>query len=212
MKKIKVLCLNLANRLDRNKSIIDQFSDKAIFDLKIINPIPDTNPKRSIWVTLQCITHQLMNEEFFILCEDDHIFTNYFNEKEFLSLIKKVKNLCPDILSGGMSWVDIPIEICNNIFCVEKFSGLQFTVIFNQFYRTIINSTFLKNDIPDKKISTLAKRKMVVFPFVSIQKDFGYSDVTTANNEERRVEDLFEKTQNELRIIHLINNFYCNEK
>ena len=36
---------------------------------------------------------------------------------------------------------------------------------------------------------------MVLYPFISRQKDFGYSDVTASNNNKGHIEDLFDKTE-----------------
>lgn len=42
-------------------------------------------------------------------------------------------------------------------------------------------------------------------PFISVQKDFGYSDVTHSNNVKKgQIETLFKKTERRLSMIHKV--------
>ena len=47
----------------------------------------------------------------------------------------------------------------------------------------MLNYSFKGIDTADEVISQLANNKMVIYPFISEQKDFGYSDVTLSNME-----------------------------
>lgn len=75
-------------------------------------------------------------------------------------------------------------------------------------YHAILNADFHKHDSADYKISSLASRQYFIHPFISTQKEFGYSDVTTKNNGTDRVEDLFINAEKNAAIIKRISTFY----
>ncbi|WP_431293124.1 hypothetical protein [Pedobacter sp. P26] len=58
------------------------------------------------------------------------------------------------------------------------------------------------------KISSLTENKFVIAPFVSVQKEFGYSDVTLKNNGTARVERLFKGVNSKLEELVKVANFY----
>lgn len=149
-----------------------------------------------------------MKSEFFIFCEDDHVFTKEYSEQFLLKQICLAKELGADILSGGMSWHDMVLQVKNDLFWVNRFNGMQFTIIFQHFYEKILLSDRDADRITDNFLSTLTDSIFVTFPYISIQKEFGYSDVTKGNNEEGYVKGLFEKTENSLAILNKVRNYY----
>ena len=50
------------------------------------------------------------------------------------------------------------------------------------------------------------------YTFMSIQRDFGYSDVTKRNNDERRVERLFEESSGRFDLLRKIKDFYSQRQ
>lgn len=209
---IKIYVPNLSNRGDRYKHIVSEIP-KDFFDLKIINPIKHSLGNVSLWHTIQYIIREKVhiNNDFFIFCEDDHLFTEIYSLEYLQESIKEAQDLNADILSGGVSWFQTGIQISKNLFWVERFSGLQFTVVFKKFYSKILSADFNETDAADFKISDLSDRKFVMYPFISIQKEFGYSDVTERNNEEGRVERLFDETSERLQLLKNVRNFYLPE-
>ncbi|PTS97819.1 hypothetical protein DBR11_16345, partial [Pedobacter sp. HMWF019] len=60
----------------------------------------------------------------------------------------------------------------------------------------------------DYKISYLAEKKFVIYPFISTQKEFGYSDVTTQNNIVGRVTKIFDDVIEKFSQLDQVSSFY----
>ena len=125
-----------------------------------------------------------------------------------LEQIKIAEYLGADILSGGMSWFETPLQVRDNIFWVDKFNGMHFTVVFNKFYHSILSSKRDNDFITDIHISALSDSKFVLYPYISIQKEFGYSDVTPQNNKAGYVRGMFKKSENKLYILNKVSKYY----
>ena len=48
-----------------------------------------------------------------------------------------------------------------------------------------MNEPYNEDVVADGKLSEIIVRKMVLFPFISIQKEFGYSDISAYYNNRR---------------------------
>lgn len=211
---IKVFSPNLLFRVDRLTHIRNEFKDKNQYELNIVKPVNHKTPTQSLWITLQQLIKNEVNRDdyFFILCEDDHQFTENYSSDFLNNCIAEAQQLNADILLGGVSWQKTSIQISDNLFWVEKFSGLQFTVIFRKFYNSILSAQFGEMDTADHKISDLTDKKFVIYPAISTQKEFGYSDVTPGNNAAGRVGFLFKKTNHILDSLKKVNGFYAPDK
>lgn len=208
MQSIKVIAINVPKRKDRYNHIVSVFSKRKIFDFQIKNCVPNEKGNISLWLTIKQIIEEHKNEPFIIICEDDHYFTDDFSEEKLFEYIEKARNLGADILSGGVSWFDIAVQIDTNFFWLKTFNGMQFTVIFKKFFNTILNTNFNEKDSADFKISSLSENIFVIVPFISKQKEFGYSDVTFLNNEKGKVEKLFKQTSERLNLLKKVKTFY----
>ena len=208
-----VYAVNLSHRLDRRKHILKQFSDKKEFDLTIVPAIEHPKGTYGLWQTiLQIVNIEFKKEnEFFILCEDDHTFTEEYSLNLLSECIEKAKSLHADLLSGGYSWFDNGIQISDNLFWADRFNGMQFTVIFRKFYEAILNANFGEDVITDFSLSDITDRKFVIYPFISVQKEFGYSDVTPMNSESGHVDRIFKNSIERLNILHKVRSFYRNK-
>ncbi len=197
---LPIFIVNLPERGDRYLHTISEFRRNPHFNVKIINPIKNQKPAYSLWLTLKQITTDAMNdgEDFIIFCEDDHVFTDHYSFDFLTNCIKQASYLEADVLLGGISWFSGSIPISTDLFWVERFSGTQFVILFKKFYTTILQSSFDVSDTADRLISKLSGRKLVIHPFISKQKEFGYSDVTPLNNNSNRVETLFNLTEKKL--------------
>lgn len=212
---INVIACNLKPRKERLGSLINEFKKTKVLQLQVVNSISNNNGALGLWYTIQQIVKSRINinEDFFIFCEDDHQFTAFYDFNYLEDSIREAIELKADILCGGISWFKTAIQVRDNLFWVDKFSGLQFTIIFKQMYSKITEvKDFGLNDAADYKISELAETKLVMHPFISTQKDFGYSDVTSVNNENGRVERLFVETSERLDILKDVKNYYFSSK
>jgi len=205
---IPIYIINLPQREDRRLHTLNQFSDKKDFSLKFISPIPDRNGAKSLWRTIQDIVQEADESEYVVICQDDHQFTNDYSMEILWNCIMEAKSLDADVLMGGISWCNNTFPVRSNMFWVDQFSGLQFAVIFRQFFSRILQASFNDYDCADYKISALTDKKFVISPFISIQRDFGYSDITSKNNTGGRVAKLFEDSSTCLSALSKVENFY----
>lgn len=212
MKKIKIYTPNLPQRTERKKSITEQFEGKDLFDVNIVCPIPDKVASNSLWRTFFGVVEKERenSSDFFIFCEDDHVFTDEYTDAFLLDRIKEADGMEADILSGGVSWMRDALQVRDHLFWMERFNGMQFTVIYKRFYDKILATQYDETQkyVTDVFLSTLSDSIFVMFPYISVQKEFGYSDVTTKNNKEGYVESLFEKTEKTLTILNKVRNHY----
>lgn len=209
--KIPVFVANLKKRLDRRGHIEKQFADKSEFYLNIITAHEHQIGAIGLWHTLRDILSIASSEnfDFFIFCEDDHVFEKNYNEKLLVNAIKEAKNLNADILLGGVSWVENSLKMSDLLVWVDKFSGTQFAIVFKKFYKTLWSCDFTERDAIDFKISALTMKKFVIFPFISTQKDFGYSDASAGlSGFGGVVSETFIRSSNRISESISVDNYY----
>lgn len=207
---IKVYAVNLPQRTERRESIETQFADKPEFELHIVPAIERRIGAHGLWQTFYSIVAReaATDSDFFIFCEDDHIFTENYSFELLSKRISEAQSLGADLLSGGMSVLRTPVETSPGLFWVSWFNGMQFTVIFRQCYQKILAAKTTEGYAVDIQLSYLANRKYVIFPYISTQCEFGYSDATDINEEEGRVTRFFKKTQSLLSSLQKVNRHY----
>jgi len=207
---IPTFIINLKSRTDRKIHIEKEFAGRNEFSLSIIEACQHTIGSMGLWESLKKVTQSAIdkNFEYFLLCEDDHQFTQHYNFELLQKCIGEAIEKDADILCGGVSWFEDGFPVSENLFWVKKFSGLQFAVIFKKMYHKILDTDLSRHDAGDYKISELAYNKYFIHPFISTQKEFGYSDVTIRNDGTDRVEELFTTTGNNANIIRKIVSYY----
>jgi len=193
MDKTNVFAINMVKRVDRRSSIVSEFSGNKEFCLTIVPAIEHQVGAVGLWKTLCEIVGRASEKDldYVVVCEDDHTFTSHYLAINLQKVIADAVQFQADVLLGGGSWFTTCIPMGRNLHWVEKFSGLQFTIIFKKFYRKILGADFHLNDAADYKISSLSDQIYFIHPFISVQKDFGYSDVTADNNKRDAIESLF---------------------
>lgn len=193
MDKINVFIINLIQRTDRKASILSEFAAKEEFQITMVQAIEHPIGAVGLWQTLCGIVGQASEGDldYVVVCEDDHTFTPHYSALNLQKAIADAIQFQADVFLGGVSWFTTCIPVAKNLYWVEKFSGLQFTVIFKQFYRKILDSDFQPTDAADYKISLLSDQTYFIHPYISVQRNFGYSDVTSENNKMDKVESLF---------------------
>jgi len=162
-----------------------QFEGREEFDLTILDAVEDKSPRRGLWRSL-CMTVRMAKErglDYFIFCEDDHIFTEHYSEQYLRENIAGAEAQEADMLCGGIGGTELAIPVSRNRFCMGCFCCTQFVVIYRRLYDSILNYNFVDGDTADGVLSAIAHSKMTVYPFLSRQRSFGYSDVTPQNNE-----------------------------
>lgn len=210
MGKISVYALNLSNRPDRLKNIQKQFHKKSEFNFNVVSAIKHEIGAYGQWKSLIRIVKQEIekNSDFFIFCEDDHVFTKDYNFEYLSDSIKQADRLGADFLWGGVAYIVDAIQCTEHLFWVKIFNGLQFTVIFKRFYEKIIKADVGEGFVADFYLSEISDNKFVMYPFISRQREFGYSDITKTNNEKGHVNKLFRSTSKTLNILNKVKLFY----
>ncbi|WP_316837736.1 hypothetical protein [Pedobacter nutrimenti] len=209
---IPTYAINLKERTDRLAHIKAQFEDKSEFDLNLLEVNKHHIGALGLWHNIVKIITEAkgLDLDYVIICEDDHIFTNKYRPRLLYEYILQGEQRNADILLGGVSWFRDALQVSKNIFWVDQFTGLQFTIVFKKFFKTILEADFEDLDVADKKIASLSNNKFIIYPFISIQKEFGYSDVTHMNNTKGYINLLFKNTSAMMKKILKVERFYQN--
>lgn len=210
-KPISVYAPNLKCRADRRASIEAQFEGKSEFNLTVVEAIENRNGPWGLWQTFYGIVEReaTKGSDYFIFCEDDHVFTDNYSFSVLAERIAQAQAHDADLLSGGMSVMETPVGIATGLFWVSKFNGMQFTVIFNRLYDKILACRTDEGYVTDIHLSYIAKRKYVMYPFISVQKEFGYSDATSLNAMKGRVSGFFSDTEELLGLLSKTRAHYA---
>ncbi|MGH2644694.1 MAG: hypothetical protein ACRDE2_12145, partial [Chitinophagaceae bacterium] len=184
---IPTYVINLPERTERRSHILQQFEGKDEFTVEIIEACRHKIGAVGLWLSIKKVieTAQKNDDNVIILCEDDHKFTQSYNRDLLLSNIVRSGGMGCNILSGGIGGFNMALPITEKLFWIDSFWCTQFIVIFKKFFQVILNEPFKETDTADGKFSEMTSQKMVLYPFVSVQKDFGYSDVTIKNQKTR---------------------------
>lgn len=208
--KIPTYVINLKRRTDRKDHIVNEFADHDEFDLEIVQAHENPVGSLGLWHTIVEIveTAKKRKQDFILICEDDHEFTDKYSSHHLFKCIAEGQEKKADVLIGGASTVQSTVTVSENLSWLENFNGTQFIIIFNHFFETLIQAPFHEYDIADDKIVKLTRKRFLIFPFISVQKEFGYSDATDWNNEVGRVTRLFEGASKTVRSLKNVEAFY----
>ena len=207
---IPTYVINLPERTDRKQHIIEQFKDKPEFDLIFVDAVKDKDGAIGIWKSLVKVIKiaKEANHKKIIFCEDDHIFTYHYSSEYLLKSIKEAKEKGVVLLSGGISGFGLSVPIEKNLYWVDWYWGNQFLIIDAILYDRIINYDFKSGNTADETLSWLTNSKATMYPFISEQKEFGYSDISSINGRKGYVSWLFNNARKRLLSIHRVNEIY----
>lgn len=208
---IPTYVINLESRTERLNHIWNQFCDKPEFDLYITRACKHERGATGLWQSICSIvkTATVNNDDVIIIVEDDHMFTEHYDRNIFLTNIIQAGAQGADILCGGISGgFQYAIPITEKRYWINYFWGTQFIIVYKKMFEYILNSKFKSTDTADDFLSSLTANKMVLFPFISIQKDFGYSDITLISEERGDLSKIFVQAENRLRTYGLAYQRY----
>ncbi|MGX5820702.1 hypothetical protein ACWKWU_21080 [Chitinophaga lutea] len=190
MHPISAYIIHLPERTERLDDIRQTFAGQSAFDLHIITAKRHMRGNVGLWQTITGITGSASGE-YILLCEDDHRFTDAYTPQLLFACIGEAKALGAELLCGGVSWFSEGTVVSERLLSVKAFTGLQFTIIFQPLFNRLARASFGDNDAADLVLSGLSRGTYVFHPFISVQHDYGYSDVTPENNRPGRVDHLF---------------------
>lgn len=203
--------INLKKREDRKEHILKEFSGRSEFSIQIIEAIEQPIGAVGLWQTIIQILKQVPEDApFILLCEDDHQFTVDYSYEKLCDGIEKASAMEADILLGGPSWFNNIFQVSDHLYWVESFTGLQFTIIFKKYFPSILGAVFEYSDAADLKISELPGIYTFLYPFASIQKEFGYSDATKKNETKGKIASLYSTATEKVKLINQVTGYYKN--
>jgi len=208
--RIKTCVINLEKRKDRLEHIQAQFAPFEIFDVQIYKAIERKRGTDGLWLTVKAIVKDCLEngDPYVLIVEDDHSFTEHFSEQGLLDAIDAAKARDAEILSGGVSWFDFTVKTDDGLNWINDFTGLQFTLLFENLYGKLLEDELVEDEVTDRKISSMGKRKYCVHPFFSVQTEFGYSDATEGNGQPGTVGSFFANTRRKFQLINKVYDFY----
>lgn len=205
---IPTYIINLPEREDRKKHILTQFKNKEEFKITYINAIKHEIGAIGLWESIKKSIQiaQNHNEDIILICEDDHMFTKDYSMQKLFSCIIAAHKHGVEVISGGTSNYNNAIIVNDNLCLVDKFLSTQFIILFKPIFSKILDYEFTSNDVADIVIPKISSRSMIIHPFISIQKDFGYSDVTEYHNQHPGfIYSSFRKASHKLSNLRLLN-------
>jgi hypothetical protein len=201
---IPTYIINLKERTERREHILTQFKGKPEFDIHLIEACRHEIGAIGLWNSIVTIVKIAVknNDDVIIICEDDHEFTDAYTPHYMMKNIFEANEQQAAILSGGIGRYADAVPLTKNRFWVNLFLSTQFIILYKKIFDKILNYQFKSDDVADKVLAEMTSHKMVLYPFISQQKDFGYSDITSKHNEiPGLVQDMFKRTNSRLEII-----------
>lgn len=204
---IPVFAINLQERKDRRDHIIHEFENKDEFEFNLIEACKDHLGTVGLWNSIIKIVKMAKEkkEDVIIICEDDHYFTENYSAKLLFKEIQEAYIQGADILAGGIGGFGLAIPVGYKRYWVDWLWCTQFIVVYASLFERILQYSYKETDTVDGVLSTLTNNKMVVYPFISEQKDFGYSDVTQSNMDNQgRIREHFSHSNRKLKLIEQV--------
>jgi len=182
---IPTYVINLLERTDRLSHIKAEFADKPEFDVQIVEACKHEVGALGLWLSIRKVIEIALanDDDVIIICEDDHQFTNDYTKEFLIKNILEANENGAFLLSGGAGTFECAIPITKHRYWVGHLLSTQFVVIYKDFFNYILNEPFDETIVADLAYSRMTPHKMLLFPFISTQKDFGYSDITSVHNE-----------------------------
>lgn len=208
---IPAYAINLKSREDRRKHILNEFRDKPEFQLTLVEACEHPIGAVGLWNSIRKIVSDAVEKDHdvILICEDDHCFTSDYS-REFM--FENIMNACrqgAEILNGGVGGFGMAVPVAENRYWVDWFWCTQFIFIYSEMFQRILDYEFRETDTADGVLSALSDNKMVVYPFLSRQMTFGYSDITASNKEDPDlIVRLFERADRRMNVVHAISKHY----
>lgn len=180
----KTYIINLKERTERKKHILNEFAKYPEFNICIFDAIKMKSGSEGLFESIKQIVYKASEskDKYIIICEDDHIFTDEYNNEYLTELIETGTKKAFDILLGGPSSIQDAFFVNEKLVWLSGFSGTQFIVIFQNFYETILKYSLPPGADYDLELGKISDNIYCCYPPVSEQANFGYSDVTSKNN------------------------------
>lgn len=201
---IPVYAFNLKSRPDRLKSLQQQFAGREEFKVTYMEAVYHKTGAVGLWLSICKAVRLAMKrgDDLIVLCEDDHVFTEAYNCGYLLSNIIGAHAQGAELLNGGVGGFGTAVPVASNRSCVDWFWCTQFIIVFAPLFQQILDYNFKTNDTADGVLSTLTQNSQVMFPPISTQHNFGYSDIIPRPQEFQ--DKIFHTSNKRLSEVHRI--------
>lgn len=207
---IPVYIFNLPDRVERREHIKAQFEGRREFEPIFVEACLHRIGAMGLWQGIVKAVRMAKErqDEVIILCEDDHIFTENYSSSNFIrNIVGAVEQGC-DIMMGGIGGFGVAVPVTNSRYWVDWFWSTQFVVVYHYSFDAILNYEFKETDTADGVFSEIFTRKLTIYPFISRQRDFGYSDITMNNNRENEIDRLFDTASARMAMVDNVRKAY----
>lgn len=207
--------INLKERTDRYRHIQKQFEGRTEFDLHVIEASKGDCGAVALWDSMRRVIKLAIqqDDDVILLCEDDHTFTSFYNKHLLFRNILEASLQGAELLSGGIGGFNHAVPISENRYWVDSLWCTQFLILYRPIFSKMLDFPFQNSDTADGVLSMITSHKMVIYPFVSVQMDFGYSDVSPRNHNERGlITEYFKQAALRLEKYSAVNNRYLKNK
>lgn len=207
---IPVYVINMKERKERKEHIKKEFRGKEEFQVAFVEACEEPIGAVGLWKSMVKVVKLAIerDDDVIIICEDDHFFTEAYSKEKLFRNIMEAHEQGVDVLSGGIGGFGTAVPVARDRYWVDWFWCTQFIVVYRKFYHTILEYDFREYDTADGVISALAN-SMTLYPFISMQKDFGYSDVTRSNDENSgMIVRHFASANERLAMIHRVAHYF----
>lgn len=194
--QISTYVINLPKHIDRRESIEKEFCNKPEFLLEIVPAETHKIGAVGLWKSIKKIVKYAMTQstdDVILICEDDHIFTEAYKRDSLFKYILKGAEYNTQIIFGGVGGVHNMVFVTDGLYWVDKVWCTQFIVIYRNAFQIILDAPFTNEDVADEFLCKILANKLVIWPFISVQKEFGYSDVTENNTRLGVLTQLFDE-------------------
>jgi GR25 family glycosyltransferase involved in LPS biosynthesis len=184
---IPTYVINLSERTERLAHIKQEFLSKKEFDVQIIEACKHEVGALGLWLSIRKVIEVAISndDDVIVICEDDHQFTKDYSKEYLIKNIIEAHAEGACFLSGGTGKFANAIPITSNRYWVYHCLSTQFVVVYKKFFQQILDEPYDDKIIADLAYSQMTYNKMVLYPFISIQKDFGYSDITGSHKDNK---------------------------
>ena len=171
---IPTYIINLPERTDRLEHIKKQFAGRNEFDVQIVEACRNKVGNVGLWETIRKIVRLAIerDEDIIVICEDDHEFTSDYSKSFLIENIIGAHLQRAEMVLGGICGLAKALPIAHSRAWISYSHCTQFTIYYKPVFEKILNEPYDHKVIVDILLSHMVINKMVIFPFISVQKVF----------------------------------------
>jgi GR25 family glycosyltransferase involved in LPS biosynthesis len=186
---IPTYVINLPERKERLAHIQQQFKGRSEFDVTIVPACKHAISNYGLWLSIRKVIKLALknDDDVIVICEDDHQFTKDYSRAHFLQQVTEAHEQGAYCLSGGTGRFEHAVPITENRFWVNHCLSAQFVVFYRPFFERILAAPFNERIVSDLAYPEMTSNKAVLYPFISMQRDFGYANATKVYKREKGI-------------------------